>query len=65
MEIFYKSGILGLSSSFVEIIYIFLHKNNNIILSYFTTFSFLFSQTNPFIFTPMGISYFSLCLIKF
>lgn len=56
MEIFYKSGILGLLSSFVIVIYIFLHKNNkyNPFL-YFTVFSFLFSQTNPFIFTPMGI----------
>ena len=43
MEIFYKSGILGLLSSFVIVIYIFLHKNNkyNPFL-YFTVFSFLF-----------------------
>lgn len=56
MEIFYKSGILGVISSLVIVIYIFLHKNNkyNPFL-YFTVFSFIFSQTNPFIFTPMGI----------
>ena len=66
MEIFYKSGILGLLSSFVIIIYIFLHKNNkyNPFL-YFTAFSFLFSQTNPFIFTPMGIILLIMSMLSF
>lgn len=66
MEIFYKSGILGLLSSFVIVIYIFLHKNNkyNPFL-YFTVFSFLFSQSNPFIFTPMGIILLIVSMLSF
>lgn len=66
MEIFYKSGILGLLSSLVIVIYIFLHKNNkyNPFL-YFTVFSFLVSQTNPFIFTPMGIILLIMSMLSF
>ncbi|MBR7718232.1 hypothetical protein [Acinetobacter nosocomialis] len=65
MELFYKTGVIGLVSSLVLIVYVFLHKNNKFNpFLYFMLFAFIFSQTNPFIYTPMGIVLVLMCMLS-
>ena len=64
MELFFKTGVIGLFSSLIVVFYVFSHfKNKYNPFLYFMLFSFLFSQTNPFIFTPMGIVLVLVCIL--
>lgn len=65
MELFFKTGIPGLLSSFLLSIYVFFcSKNKFNPFIYLMFFSLLVSQTNPFIFTPMGIILTGVCILS-
>lgn len=65
IEIFYKCGLLGLLSSLVLVFYMFLYKNIKYNpFFYLMLFAFMYSQTNPFIFTPMGIVLVGMCILS-
>jgi hypothetical protein len=65
MEIFFKAGFLGLLCSLFLVLYIFFQKNfQNNPYFYLLIFAFVYSQTNPFIFTPMGIVLLGVCMLS-
>ncbi len=65
MEIFFKTGLPGLLSSLVLTVYVFISsKSKYNPFVYLMFFSFIVSQTNPFIFTPMGIILTAVCMLS-
>ncbi|WP_045131362.1 hypothetical protein [Acinetobacter pittii] len=65
LEIFYKTGVLGLLSSFSFLIYFLLQKGffRNPYF-YFVVFAYIVSFSNPFVFTPMGITVLAVAIIS-
>lgn len=65
MEIFFKSGVFGLLSSLVLVFYMFTFKSlKTNPYFYLMIFAFTYSQTNPFILTPMGIILTGICILS-
>ena len=65
IEIFYKTGFLGLISSLSFLFYAFMkaadsHFRN--VYFFIVLFMYLVSLTNPFVFTPMGIVTLAVCM---
>lgn len=66
IEIFYKTGFLGLISSLSFLIYAFIRavdSNFRNVYFFIVLFMYLVSLTNPFVFTPMGIVTLAVCII--
>lgn len=66
IEVFYKTGFLGLISSLSFLFYAFMKaadSNFRNVYFFIVLFMYLVSLTNPFVFTPMGIVTLAVCMI--